>query len=284
MPADSSVRRLVKRLARPLFNDSTYSWIQAVAAARDIRSGALSEPEIDLVAAGVREGEHVVDVGANLGMYLPALSRAVGPAGVVFAFEPVPFTASTLTKVVRLLRLRNTRVLRKGCSDRGGSVVFEVPVQSSGALSTGQAYLQGRRDQRPGAQQHVRWSAVRPVEAEVVRLDDYLPAEGEVSLIKCDVEGVELLVFRGAAGRIDRDRPSVICEINPWFLDGFEFDLGELTGFFSDRGYELYRYDDANRTLSLVKRPEDVVEDNYVFIHPRRLERFTALLAQREAS
>jgi len=38
----------------------------------------------------LREGMTVMDVGANWGLYSLLASRAVGPSGKVYAFEPVP--------------------------------------------------------------------------------------------------------------------------------------------------------------------------------------------------
>lgn len=44
------------------------------------------------------------------------------------------------------------------------------------------------------------------------RLDDLIPADMPIDLIKIDVEGGELLVLRGAAGTLRRCKPVVIFE------------------------------------------------------------------------
>ena len=72
----------------------------------------------------------------------------------------------------------------------------------------------------------------------------------------------------------------MICEINPWFLEGFGVRLEELTGFFFDQGYRLYHYRAADGRTALVRvDTKDVVEDNYVFIHPQNISRFNSILA-----
>lgn len=38
----------------------------------------------------VRRGDHVVDVGANIGYYVLMFESAVGPKGKITAFEPEP--------------------------------------------------------------------------------------------------------------------------------------------------------------------------------------------------
>src|SRR5713101_392530 len=63
--------------------------------------------EADIMVALVTGGDHVLDIGAYVGWYTRVLSQAVGPGGVVYAFEPVPDTFRLLGFCVRCLRLRN---------------------------------------------------------------------------------------------------------------------------------------------------------------------------------
>ena len=88
-------------------------------------------------------------------------------------------------------------------------------MQPSGAFSAGQAYIGGRNDNRSGSETQVRWSGVKEVSAELVRLDDILPTIKNLSLIKADIEGAELFAFRGAENMIDHYRPSVIWRDQP---------------------------------------------------------------------
>jgi FkbM family methyltransferase len=280
MPANSAARRLLKQALFPILNGRAYQYVQGASKAWDTRAGNWSEPELDLIPFAVRKGDTVLDLGANFGMYAYHLSRAVGPTGRVYAFEPVPSTFSALRVATRLLRLRNVELIEKGCSETNGEITFTVPLQSSGALSAGQAYIGGRNDERAGKEGQVRWQGTQDVVCQVVALDDYLPPVEELSLIKCDIEGAELFAFRGAAQLIKKHRPSIICEINPWFLEGFGLELDDLTRFFLDQDYNLYHYrvNNCHRQLRPV-RLEDIIEDNYVFIHPSRLKRFDGLLA-----
>jgi FkbM family methyltransferase len=277
MSANSVLRRAVKSALHPVLNDRVYVYVQGIAKALDIRQGKWSEPELDLIAAAVQPGDDVLDLGANYGLYTYHLSRAVGAAGRVYAFEPLPFTHRTLAFVVRLLGLRNVTIVPKGCSDVAGTVTFQLPMQASGAPSAGQAYIGTRNDHRPGAESQVRWNQTTPVDCDVVALDQYLPRLRRLSLIKSDIEGAELLAFRGAARMIETHSPCVICEINPWFLDGFGLRLEDLIGFFSDRGYRMYSYT-AEKRLRQVSALSDVVEDNYVFIHSKHMEPFAPLM------
>lgn len=277
MGANSTLRRAVKAVSHKALGEGGYAWLQAGAMAWDIRRGTLSEPEIDLIGPAVKTGETAVDVGANYGMYTHPLSRAVGEKGKVLAFEPIPFTVETLRRIGKILRWTNVEIAPKACGVTNESVTFTVPMQASGALSAGQAHLAGRDDSRPGHERHVRWPDSTEVTCEVVRLDDYIDPSSDVSFVKSDTEGAELFVFRGGESLIDKYLPTVVAEINPWFLEGFEVTVPELTGFFTSRDYALMHYDDRKGRLEEIE-PEDLVEDNYVFVHPSRRDRFRALL------
>jgi FkbM family methyltransferase len=275
MGANSLTRRVVKKLIYPLMTEDRYTYLVALSKAWDIRTGQYPEPELDLVPLAVHSGDTVIDLGANFGFYSYPLSRAVGPTGLVYAFEPVPFTYRTLRIVAKLLRFRNVEIVPKGCSDRAGVITFEVPLQESGAFMAGLAHIGGRKEDRPGKETQVRWKQTREVSAEVIRLDDFLPPLADLTFIKADVEGAELFAFRGAQETLAKYLPTVLCEINPWYLEGFGATVHDLVTFFFDKGYKLYHYE--NQKLTTV--PESaVVEDNYVFVHPSRAHRLKSVI------
>lgn len=279
MAADSITRRILKRLLFPFLNERNYQWIQSLAKAWDIRTGSWSEPELDLIPFAVRPGETALDIGANFGLYSYHLSRAVGPSGLVYAFEPVPFTSASLETVCRLLRLKNVRRIPKGCSQQNGNIPFTLPIQSVGPLSAGLAHIGTRNNERVGKGIHFQYDKTRQILCEVIALDDFLSDASSISFIKCDIEGAELLAFRGAEGLIRRFHPTVLCEINPWFLDGYGIRLTDLIDFFSSKGYRLFRYEPRGKQKPLrAVRQEEVVEDNYLFVHPNRSDRFLPVL------
>ena len=54
--------------------------------------GEYCEHEVQLLAPLLSEGMVAVDAGANIGAVTVPLARAVGPGGLVYAFEPQPLT------------------------------------------------------------------------------------------------------------------------------------------------------------------------------------------------
>jgi FkbM family methyltransferase len=275
MAANSLPRRIAKKVLAPLLNERTYAVLQAFAMAKDIRQRTWYEPELELIDHAVRPDDTVLDIGANFGLYAHYLDRAVGRSGKVYSFEPIPFTARTFGFVGRLLRWRNVELVAKGCAEQSGKLTFTLPVMDTGAISAGLVHAKGRNDARDGKEKHARFEKTRDVECDVVAVDEFLPPSADVSLIKCDIEGADLFAMRGARRTLARCKPVVIIEINPWFLEGFGLKVADLVGFFQELGYRLYRYE--GRRLHPA-RVEDVVEDNWVFVHPERSDRVRGLL------
>jgi FkbM family methyltransferase len=259
----------------PLLTERTYQIVQAAAMAWDIRSGALTEPELDLIRYAVRGGETAVDIGANYGLYSYHLSRALGAHGKIFAFEPIPFTAGVFRLISRALRFRNVEFFEKGCGETPGSIEFTVPVQDSGAIIAGTVHMGARNNDRPGKERHARFEKTKKITCEVVRIDDVLRGAQNVSFLKCDIEGADLFAMRGAKELLAKHKPVVVIEINPWFLEGFGLTVEEMVSFFSSLGYELHRYEDGRLRP---KKVSDVEEDNWVFVPAERRERMAAIL------
>lgn len=263
----------------PLLSERRYGFLQGVAKAWDIRTGTWTEPELDLIPLAIRSGETALDIGANYGLYAYHLSRAVGAHGKVYAFEPVPFTVSTLKVVRRLLRLGNVEIVAKGCGDRAGRIVFTVPTQKSGAISASMAY--GRSGaEHLGPEAPSRYDTTISVTCEMERIDELIPDRMDVSFIKCDIEGTELLALRGGTRTIERTHPTVVCEIYPGFLEDLGIALSDLLRFFTDRDYVMYRYDvSAGRSPRLKPiAASQITGENYVFVHPSRADRLHSVM------
>jgi len=276
MPANSIPRRILKKILARFLTESGYRRFQATVKARDIRSGSWWEPEIDLIPYAVDDGDTALDIGANFGLYSYHLSKAVGPAGKVYAFEPLPYTCETFRIVIDRLGLTNVELIPMGCGECAERMSFTVPLNRNGSVVTGLAHLGTRNDARDGQEEHVGFLASKDVDCDVIVIDDRLPGLTNVSFIKCDTEGADLFALRGAAKSIERDHPTVICEINPWFLEGFGLKVVDVVDFFDEQGYSVYRYEGGNLRPTLVER---IDKGNFVFIHPERLDRLRGLLA-----
>jgi FkbM family methyltransferase len=166
--------------------------------------------EIAYLREHIRPGDTVVDVGAHKGGFLYWLRAFATSAGRVYAFEPQPALARYLERIVALQGWQNVVVAEAGVSSRPGSMELFVPVPE-GATSPGATLSPADR----GVPHH-------SVRVPVVTLDAFLEERGDprVACIKCDSEGHELEVFKGAEGCLRRHRPLLLFECEQRHLPG----------------------------------------------------------------
>jgi FkbM family methyltransferase len=162
------------------------------------------DPAMKLVDRLVGQGQTVVDVGADLGLYSSKLAELVGPSGRVHAFEPNPARHARLAALAEAQP--NIEVHPVGLSDHEGEEELHVPVKQ------GEPVLAcGRLSPPPGDAEGVSWER-RPV--KVSTLDRELRVESSrIGFVKCDVEGHELAVLRGAERTLREALPTVLVEI-----------------------------------------------------------------------
>ena len=70
-----------------------------------------SVPENNIAQFGLREGDHVADLGAGSGFYAAAAGRAVGSSGVVYAVEVQKNMLDRLAKEMQEKGLSNVKVV-----------------------------------------------------------------------------------------------------------------------------------------------------------------------------
>jgi FkbM family methyltransferase len=176
--------------------------------------------ELRWILGRLRPGQTAIDVGAHKGGYTWWMHRGVGPAGRVLAFEPQARLAARLGDVLARSGCENVRVENLALSDRSGDAVLVQP-----SWSTCAATLEPREGVR--SSERVR----------VVTLDGWLTRIGDpaVHLVKCDVEGHELAVFRGARRTLERHRPALLVEIEARHRPGSS--VAEVVAFLESLGY-----------------------------------------------
>lgn len=276
------LRAWLKPLLYRVLSRNAYMGLQAASMAREIALGVHDEKEAHLIPALLHPGENAIDVGSNYAMVAYHLSRAAGPRGKVYAFEPITFPYEVSRRIAARLGLDNVDFRRQGCGEANGTLSFRVPLQTGGAPSAGQSHIARRDNELPGRGRHFKFQAWETVDCEVVRLDDVLPPDVEISFLKADIEGAELLAFRGAERLIDRWHPTVLAEINRFFLRGFGIKIEDLLGFFHKKGYRVYRLDNAAGPKLVEIEAEEIEETNVLFVHPDRLARLSGIAIERK--
>ena len=156
--------------------------------------GEFSEGEVTLLRQLVRPGQHVVEVGANIGAHTVALAQLVGAGGSVLAFEPQRIVFQTLCANLALNHLTNVDARHAAVGSAPGAIVVP-PLDYRRANNFGGLELGTHRQGET---------------VPVITLDS-LGLE-RCALLKIDVEGMEQDVLAGAARTIERCRPAMYVE------------------------------------------------------------------------
>ena len=99
--------------------------------------------------------------------------------------------------------------------------------------------------------------------------------ETKVGVLKVDVEGAELDVFKGMFEKMKVDRPYVLTEILPAIRNGelIEFRMGrqkEIAELFEKLGYRVERIGlDGGLTVVDLSEPWDEVKDSNFLLSPQ---------------
>ena len=177
--------------------------------------GTYETERTDLYEELLRPGQVVFDVGAHMGYYTLIASRAVGPEGKVFSFEPLPFNLRQLRRHVKHNRCANVQIMAGGVGAESGEGRFV----STGGSATG----------------HLAAHGDTPV--QLFALDEVV-ASGQApppGLIKIDVEGNELEVLKGARATIGKARPAILLSAHS---DELERQCCE---WLQEQGYQTQR-------------------------------------------
>jgi FkbM family methyltransferase len=166
----------------------------------------------------VRTGEVAFDIGAHFGEHAVLLSELVGPGGRVCAFEANPERMPALRRTVQ--SLVGASVHPYALTDQTGpSTLFVPELHSCASLSD---WTEGKS------------GPTRQLTCEQRRLDDLVKEEKlpRPDFLKCDVEGAELLAFRGAVEVLNRpDAPIVLFERNRKATRAFGFSVSAPSEF-----------------------------------------------------
>jgi FkbM family methyltransferase len=214
MPApDMAVDRLPSRL----FTEPSLS--MTTAAGRDQvalslwASGwkAFERPLPEFFSASITDGDTVLDIGANTGLY-SLLACSVGRDVEVYAFEPLPMAADLLAEnLSRCPRHERIHIVREAIDEVSGQSQFYIPVDDHGYIETSASLASDFRAQ------HSEIFKVRRT-----TIDDFVKIQGvrKVDVIKIDIEGVEERALTGGSRVLLEFRPIVFLEI----LDTAKYD------------------------------------------------------------
>lgn len=224
--------------------------------------------EIAFVRTQLSPGDTAIDIGAHQGAFTYWMQKKVGPRGHVIAFEPQPEMATLLNRTKEAFRMRNVTIVNAGLSAEPGKLTMHRPGNAPSACATLQAS---------------DWEGGESFTVSVETLDSYCTVHDlrPIKFIKCDVEGHELSVFRGAENILREDRPVLLFECEERMQGGdamqnvFDFllSLGYQGAFF--RNGRQWPLEDFRPEYQRPGMTRHEYANNFVFLpsEPRRRRR-----------
>ena len=112
--------------------------------------------------------------------------------------------------------------------------------------------------------------SVRRFQCKFDSLDNFCqPDLDSLDFIKCDVEGAELLVFKGGINTIKKHKPIIFSEILRKWSSQFNYNPNEIFELFASLGYHAYTIQSGKLVL-FTKMNEKTTNTNFVFLHAQK--------------
>jgi FkbM family methyltransferase len=197
---------------------------------------------INVLSSLCQKGMTVVDIGAHVGLHSLILASRAGKEGRIHCFEPCARSCKILRRNLFINGFSNVNVHQVALSDRNGiSTFFEF-------------------------NEELTWSSLYPpaglesctqVRVETACLDEVLPEDVKVDLVKLDAEGAELDILRGMKRIIARSpRIQIIVEFGPSNIVRAGNRPEDLLQLIREFGFSMQCIDEATGQLSPAKIDE----------------------------
>jgi FkbM family methyltransferase len=180
------------------------------------------EEELEFFRAFLKPGDHVIDVGANIGDTALAAGVAVGSAGHVWALEAHPRIYQYLCENIRFNNDLNVEAINSAVGEISGKISFSDS----------------------------KWDDMNKVgngnlTIPMCRLDDLNFGRQQIALLKIDVEGYEKNVLSGSTMTL-RETSCIYFEVSQNNFDSFGYTVQELLSLVESLGFEIFRFAGKN--------------------------------------
>jgi len=203
----------------------------------------------------VENGQTIFDIGANIGWY--SLNFANGKEkNKVYSFEPIAATFQNLEKNIARNPFKNITTNNIALSNSIGELEFFFNPDELGASSS----------------QNITGSdTIQRVVCAMTTLDKFVEDNqiSSLDLIKCDVEGAELLVFQGAVKSIEKYKPIVFTEMLRKWSAKFNYHPNDIISLFTGLGYLCFTAK-GKKITQFFEVTEATKETNFFFLHPEK--------------
>ncbi|MEW6535514.1 MAG: FkbM family methyltransferase [Candidatus Auribacterota bacterium] len=216
-----------------------------------MRKGVYESADNRIAQSIIKQGDVILDIGANIGYYTLLFAKLVGKKGKVYAFEPDPYNFSILSHNIRLNGYTNVVLLNKAVSDENGTISLYLSEDNFGDHRI--SNTEGR---------------THSVQVEAIRIDDFIKQQNGagvgVNFIKMDIQGAEGKAIAGMRELLSYSKhATVFMEFWPAGLKACDSDPRALLDVFIKAGFHLYSRDkEAHQLVSVT--PDELLK-KYTF-------------------
>lgn len=192
------------------------------------------------------------DIGAHIGFYSIAIAKQ-NATTKIYSFEPMPDTFELLKNNVLINKLNNISIFNVGLLDVNKEVEFFLNPTLSGNAS---------------ARNVSEITNIKKVTVKVVSLDDFLFTQqlNKIDIIKCDVEGGELLVFQGGIKSIRKHTPIIFTEMLRKWSKKFFYHPNDIIQLLASLGYKCF-ISQNEKLIEFFTMNEATIATNFFFLH-----------------
>lgn len=196
----------------------------------------LEQQETRYWCDSVKEGEIILDIGANIGYYSLLASKRIGSEGRVYAFEAAPETFKKLADNIQRNAMANVYAYNLAVTNSRGTIDLHI----ADTRNTGMSSIAAFADE----------SGVT-VTVSCDTIDNFATDHslGRIDRIKIDVEGAEMMVLRGMEQTLRKYLPVIHIELIDSRLRYAGSSLTELWNFLISLGYLPHAIGKGNRLV-----------------------------------
>ncbi|WP_162875468.1 FkbM family methyltransferase [Sphingomonas crusticola] len=237
----TSMARLAQRIdadvsvSLPNYGGSFLTPAESALLVRIARYGDYEPDVLAVLIAHLKPDRDFIDVGANIGLFAVAAASRL-TSGRVLAIEPTSGAFNRLQQNIERNKAANIMAIKTAVSDHQGSIEIRQIVGREEYSTIGTMTHPSVVD--AGAQVVTERVGMTTVDALVVE-HGLRPG-----LIKVDVEGAELNVFKGSCETLLKWRPVIISEISEKMLSSLGGSRDDLVSFIEQQNYNVYSIED----------------------------------------
>lgn len=213
------------------------------------------EEELGFIEKFIEGNMTIFDIGANIGYHSINISKFNSECEV-YSFEPIIKTYNYLNENLEINNIKNVRTFNIALSNYNGECDFFYYPQ--GSMNASAANLN----------ESVKCEKIL---CKIKKIDDFVFENNinKIDLIKCDTEGSELLVFKGAIATLQKFKPIIFTEMLRKWSEKFDYHPNDIILLLTQIGYECFTMRGSNLEKFIVM-DEKTNDTNFVFLHTLR--------------